>query len=129
MRMSTSLYTELILDEARHPRNYGLLSQASRNSSELNPSCGDSIKLTLALDDAGVITAVGWEGDGCIISRAAMSVLSAMMVGKTLAAAKEIELRSILTELKLESLSPGRETCARIGLEAVRSMSQNRPTQ
>ena len=75
----TQLYQQVILDHARERHGYGLLAPHAAESFEVNPTCGDEIRLRVHLDTAGtapVITQVSWEGVGCSISQASASVLS-----------------------------------------------------
>ncbi len=77
------LYREVILDHYRSPRNRGRLEGAGVSDIELqNPTCGDEIRLSLALRD-GRIDQVRFEGRGCSISMASASMLTEALRGKT----------------------------------------------
>lgn len=76
-----SLYQELILDHSKRPIGKGELQapEGSLTAShhEFNPSCGDEIDLSIAVDPAtGRIEHLAWEGQGCSISMASASVLA-----------------------------------------------------
>lgn len=75
------MYAEQILDHQKHPRNAGSLPDANAVHQEANLSCGDRLRVELAIAD-GVVTGVGWLGNGCAISQAGMSLLSEHVVGK-----------------------------------------------
>lgn len=81
------LYQQIILEHSKQRSGEGLLdAEGHRHATnhQYNPTCGDEIKLRIALkDDADVIDTVSWEGDGCSISMAAASVLSQMAPGLT----------------------------------------------
>lgn len=81
------LYQQIILEHSKQRSGEGLLdAEGHRHATnhQYNPTCGDEIKLRIALkDDADVIDTVSWEGDGCSISMAATSVLSQMAPGLT----------------------------------------------
>ncbi|MBL3686324.1 SUF system NifU family Fe-S cluster assembly protein [Leucobacter zeae] len=79
-----SLYQELILDHSKRPIGKGALdaseSAITASHHEFNPSCGDEIDLSIAVDPAsGEIEALAWEGQGCSISMASASILSQLV--------------------------------------------------
>lgn len=84
------LYAEIILDHYKRPRNKGLLDAATLSAEGFNPFCGDRVVLNLALDDAGRIESVGFEGEGCSISQASASIMTELLKGRTLDEASEL---------------------------------------
>ena len=84
------LYQEIILDHYRSPRNKGALPHADLHSEGFNPFCGDQVILMLALDEDERIGAVSFEGQGCSISQASASMLTAQLKGKSLEEAEEL---------------------------------------
>ena len=76
----SSLYQHLILDHYRKPRNKGELQEATADVHMRNPTCGDEIRLQLQVQD-GVISDVRFEGEGCSISQAAASMMTALVKG------------------------------------------------
>ncbi len=79
-----SLYQEVILDHSKRPIGKGDLSDhpGARTAShhEFNPSCGDEIELSIAVDPAtGRISQLAWQGQGCSISMASASILSQLV--------------------------------------------------
>jgi nitrogen fixation NifU-like protein len=84
-----SLYQEVILDHYKHPLNKGLSATYGAQVHHVNPSCGDEITLNLTAVD-GIITNVSWDGVGCSISQASVSIASDLLVNKTFAEANLI---------------------------------------
>lgn len=84
-----ALYQAVIVDHDRAPRNHGPLSGATHAATIDNPLCGDVVTLHLRLD-GGVIREVTFEGRGCSLSRAAASILTTMLAGRELAAARAL---------------------------------------
>ncbi len=80
------LYQETILDHSRKPRNYHRLDPADRTAVGHNPLCGDQVTLYLRLDGERIAD-VGFEGQGCAISKASASMMTVAMKGKTTAEA------------------------------------------
>ena len=78
-----SLYQEVILDHYKHPQHKGLSPTFSAQVSHVNTSCGDEIILNIILED-DVITSLTWEGQGCSISQASVSMMTDLLTGKSL---------------------------------------------
>lgn len=76
------LYQEVILDHNKNPRNFRTLENANRTVKGNNPLCGDQYTLFLRVED-GVIRDIGFQGSGCAISKASVSVMSSIVKGKT----------------------------------------------
>ncbi|MFO1538262.1 MAG: Fe-S cluster assembly sulfur transfer protein SufU [Actinomycetota bacterium] len=79
------LYREIILDHYRAPRNRGELPVPPAHKIEgFNPLCGDEVVLYLEVED-GVVVDVRTSGQGCSISQASTSMMSAAVKGKPVA--------------------------------------------
>ncbi len=77
------LYREIILDHYRAPRNRGELPVPPAQRVEgFNPLCGDEVILYLEVADDGTVVDVRTEGQGCSISQASTSMMSAAIKGK-----------------------------------------------
>jgi nitrogen fixation NifU-like protein len=75
-----ALYQEIILDHYKNPHHKGLRDPYEAEVHHVNPTCGDEVTLQVDLDDAGVVRDVRWEGQGCSISQASVSVLHDLVV-------------------------------------------------
>lgn len=84
-----NLYQEVILDHYKNPQHKKLNSTYDAQVHHINPSCGDEITLNVTLSGETVAN-VSWDGVGCSISQASVSILSDLVLGKTLAQAQEI---------------------------------------
>lgn len=84
-----SLYQEIILDHYRSPHHYGLRDPFDTQVHHVNPTCGDEITLRVQLDgadgepDAAVVRDVSYESLGCSISQASTSVMTDLVLGRT----------------------------------------------
>jgi nitrogen fixation NifU-like protein len=114
------MYRELILDHYQNPRNKGLVDPADVDYQEDNPLCGDHVHLTLQTDENGIVTAVGWEGEGCAISQASASMLYETLAGKSLEEIKQIDKTELLEMLGIP-LSPVRIKCALLSLKVLKA--------
>jgi nitrogen fixation NifU-like protein len=78
------MYQEIILDHYRNPHRHGLREPFDSESFQVNPTCGDEVTLRVALQ-SGRVADVSYEAMGCSISQAATSVLTDLVVGRTVA--------------------------------------------
>jgi len=77
-----SMYQEIILDHYKNPHHKGLREPFEAQVRHLNPTCGDEITLRVHLDD-GTVADVSYDSEGCSISQAAASVMTDLVIGKT----------------------------------------------
>jgi nitrogen fixation NifU-like protein len=87
-----SLYQQLILEHYRSPRNKGELPDSTVEIHMRNPSCGDEIRLQLRIAD-GHIEEAKFVGQGCSISQAAVSMMTSLVTGRSLAEADALAER------------------------------------
>jgi nitrogen fixation NifU-like protein len=84
------LYQELILDHGRNPRNRRAMTDANHEALGHNPMCGDKFMIYVKQDENGLINDVSFEGQGCAISTASASMMTAIVKGKDAAQAKTL---------------------------------------
>ena len=77
-----ALYQEIILDHYRNPLHQGLREPFEAEVHHVNPTCGDEITLRVHVGD-GVIEDVSYDAEGCSISQAGASVMSDLVIGKS----------------------------------------------
>ncbi|WP_129114207.1 Fe-S cluster assembly sulfur transfer protein SufU [Halegenticoccus tardaugens] len=112
MGMGSDMYRQQILDHYKNPRNYGELEDATFTHVGENPSCGDTIRIDVRLeDDDETIDFVAFSGDGCAISQASASMLSQRLPGTTLSELKEMDRDDVIDMLGVD-ISPMRIKCA-----------------
>lgn len=78
-----SLYQEVILDHYKRPQHKGLAATYDAQVHHVNPSCGDEITLNVTLE-GDKVAAITWDGVGCSISQASVSILSDLLSGKSI---------------------------------------------
>ena len=78
----SELYQQVILDHNKKPRNFHKLEAANHRALGHNPLCGDQLTVYARLDN-GTISDVSFEGSGCAISKAAASMMTVAVKGKT----------------------------------------------
>jgi nitrogen fixation NifU-like protein len=107
------LYQDVILDHSKHPRHFGPLPSATHNAEGHNPLCGDRVKIHLTVDASNRIAEIAFEGKGCAISQASASLMTDMLMGRTVAEAEKLMggfLRLVKGEDAAELKGDDRET-------------------
>ena len=89
MNADEELYKENILDNYKNPRNKRQLTTCSAKLHELNPVCGDEITMYLEIKDNKIVEA-SFEGHGCAISQASVSMLTEKIKGMSLEEVKKL---------------------------------------
>ncbi len=84
------LYQEVILDHGRKPRNFRHPAGANREARGDNPMCGDKLIVYLTVTDDGRIDDAAFLGKGCAISTASASLMTELVRGKTVEAARAL---------------------------------------
>jgi len=87
-----SLYQQLILEHYRNPRNKAEMQEKTVEVHLANPVCGDEIRLQLRIEDDHIAEAK-FVGQGCSISQAAVSMMTSLLKGRSLADADGVAKR------------------------------------
>src|SRR4030088_1242663 len=113
-------YKEYILDHYRNPRNFGHLEKADATWEDLNPLCGDVIRIELALDADRRVADVKFSGRGCAISQASTSRLTESIKGMKLEDVAKLPQDTVLENVGI-GISPTRMKCAMLGRKVRKS--------
>ena len=84
------LYQDIILEHGKSPRNFGKCEKYTHEAKGHNPLCGDQVHVYLKLNNEKNVDNVTFEGTGCAISIASTSIMTELVKGKSLEAAKKI---------------------------------------
>jgi nitrogen fixation NifU-like protein len=115
------MYREQILEHSKYPHNFGSLESPSVSHEELNPLCGDKVRLDLQIAD-GVITDVRFSGRGCAISQASASLLTDELIGMPVESAKTYSKDDLLELIGIPlGKNPVRLKCALLSLKALKA--------
>jgi nitrogen fixation NifU-like protein len=116
--MSFNLYQENILDHYENPYKRGTMTHPSLECRDLNPLCGDEVRIQARLDEHGCLAEVCFDGKGCVISLAAASMLMEEIEGKTLEEVKQLDRQAMLDLLGIP-LTAMRVKCAMLALRTL----------
>jgi nitrogen fixation NifU-like protein len=85
-----SMYQEIILDHYRNPHHRGLREPFDAEVHHVNPTCGDEVTLRVKIVN-DTVADVSYEGEGCSISQASASVMTDLVIGKSVEDAMALE--------------------------------------
>ncbi|MCL5987504.1 MAG: iron-sulfur cluster assembly scaffold protein [Candidatus Thermoplasmatota archaeon] len=111
------IYSQILDDHYREPRNYGKMENADSQVTETNPTCGDTISLFIKILN-GKLEKISYVASGCLISVASASILSERVEGMQVDEIMKITRENVLGNLGLK-LGPAREKCALISYDAL----------
>ncbi len=113
------LYTEKILQHAKHPRKFGRIVDADLQFEEVNPLCGDRIRVELRLVENSAVKEARFSGEMCAIAKASASILLGSVEGMTLASITGIGDYQVLENLG-GPIQSNRVKCALLPIIALR---------
>lgn len=111
-------YRDYILDHYKNPRNFRKLLEYDYYGKEVNEMCGDALELFVKMNK-GIIDQISFQGEGCAISQASMSMLTEYLTGKSVEDLLEINEDKIL-DFFGGNIAPGRLKCALLSLSVLR---------
>ena len=111
------IYGEKLLDHYSNPRNYGLLDDADSTNELENVSCGDSVKISVKVEN-GIINDIKFTGEGCAVAIGTASMLLEYAKGKSVKEMLEFDLDKLLDLIGIE-LTMSRMKCANLSLESL----------
>ncbi len=113
--MAYDIYQEEILEHYKNPHNKGSIEHPDLFGHGNNPVCGDDISIYVKISD-GKISAVSFDGRGCAISQASVSMLTDKLKGMSLEEARKMDIDGVKEMLHIP-LSAVRLKCATLGLK------------
>jgi len=95
----SDLYAEVVMDHNRRPRNFKKIENPDRSAEGFNPLCGDQISLYLTMNGDDAIEDIGFVAAGCAISKAAASMMTEAVKGRSSDDARKVieNFRLLLT--------------------------------
>jgi nitrogen fixation protein NifU and related proteins len=88
------MYSPEVQDHYKRPRNQGELPDATARVEVSNPVCGDTLDLAVLMEN-GRVSQARFRTRGCPPAIACSSLLTEMLLGKTVAEIREITAEQI----------------------------------
>jgi nitrogen fixation NifU-like protein len=111
-------YSATLLDHFKRPRNFGPLEGATAVHEDLNPLCGDRIRMEARVVE-GRVSALRFRGDACAICVASASLLTGMAEGLGVQEAEALDVPALIAALESE-IEPGRVQCVQLPVTVLR---------
>jgi len=112
------LYSDVIRDRWRRPRHRGELPGATAVAEDVNPLCGDRVRLMLRVEPEGRIAEARFLGDSCAICTASADVLADLVSGRSRSEAMALEVADVLAVLQAE-IRPTRMRCVTLPISVL----------
>jgi nitrogen fixation protein NifU and related proteins len=112
-----ALYSDVIRERWRRPRFRGELADATASAEDVNPLCGDRVRMQLRLED-GQVRAARFTGDSCAICSASADVVAELVEGHPRSEATALQVSDILEILKTD-VRPTRMRCVTLPLTVL----------
>jgi nitrogen fixation protein NifU and related proteins len=112
-----ALYGDVIRERWRRPRFRGELTDATATAEDVNPLCGDRVRMQLRLQD-GRVRAVRFAGDSCAICTASADVVAELAEGRARGEAAALEVSDVLGVLQAD-VRPTRMRCVTLPLTVL----------
>jgi nitrogen fixation NifU-like protein len=122
------LYSDVVLERFKHPRYFGELDAPDAAHEDVNPLCGDRIRVEVRLDEAGTVEAMRYRGDACAISLASADLLAEMVEGRPTREALRVD-RDRLLEALGTAIRPSRLRCVTLPLDVLRAALAGAPAR
>jgi nitrogen fixation NifU-like protein len=97
--VTAPLYGGVILERFRYPRHFGELPGADAVHEDVNPLCGDRLRVELRFGADREVETIRFQGDACAIATAAADLLAEMVEGHPASDALRLEREALVTAL------------------------------
>jgi nitrogen fixation NifU-like protein len=117
MTAASALYSDVIRERWRKPRYRGDLPNATAIAEDVNPLCGDRVRVSVRVED-GTVAEARFTGDSCAICTASADVVTELATGRSTAAAARLGTDDVLEVLRAE-VRPTRMRCVSLPISVL----------
>ena len=117
MTAASALYSDVIRERWRKPRHRGDLPNATAVAEDVNPLCGDRVRVSVRVED-GTVAEARFTGDSCAICTASADVVTELATGRSTAAASRLGTDDVLDVLRAE-VRPTRMRCVSLPISVL----------
>ena len=117
MTAASALYSDVIRERWRKPRHRGDLPNATAVAEDVNPLCGDRVRVSVRVED-GTVAEARFTGDSCAICTASADVVTELATGRSTAAAAGLGTDDVLEVLRAE-VRPTRMRCVSLPISVL----------
>ena len=115
---ASGVYSDVIRERWRKPRHRGEVPGAKAVAEDVNPLCGDRVRMMLTVGADGRVEKAGFVGDSCAICTASADVVADLVVGRLRADAAALDVADVLNVLQSE-IRPTRMRCVTLPLSVL----------
>jgi len=112
------VYSDVIRERWRKPRHRGEVPGANAVAEDVNPLCGDRVRMMLTVGADGRVENAGFVGDSCAICTASADVVADLVVGRSRADAAALDAADVLNVLQSE-IRPTRMRCVTLPVSVL----------
>ena len=117
MTAANALYSDVIRERWRKPRYRGELTNPTAVAEDVNPLCGDRVRVSVRVED-GTVAEARFTGDSCAICTASADVVSELATGRSTAAAARLGTEDVLEVLRAD-VRPTRMRCVTLPITVL----------
>ena len=117
MTVANALYSDVIRERWRRPRHRGDMPDATAVAEDVNPLCGDRVRVALRIE-AGAVAAARFTGDSCAICTASADVVSELATGRSTEDAARLGAADVLDVLRAD-VRPTRMRCVTLPISVL----------
>ena len=113
------MYTEKVMENFTNPKNVGEVENANAVGQVGSPACGDIMKMSMKINDDGIIEDAKFKTYGCGAAIATSSVATEMIKGKRVDEARKLTNQQVIDDLG--GLPPAKIHCSVLAAEAIQA--------
>jgi nitrogen fixation protein NifU and related proteins len=112
-----ALYSDAIRERWRRPRRRGDLPDSTAVAEDVNPLCGDRVRVAVRIEN-GAVADARFSGDSCAICTASADVVTELAIGRSATEAARLDAADVLDVLRAD-VRPTRMRCVTLPISVL----------